>query len=172
MVTATGAQRFFFAGKTRFATEIPPSHDGLTIVIQMTDSVLLNATRTNHIRLLAVMNQTKRRQMLREVPVITSHPGELGDTGDAGAPQHSGAAPETPTALTKKTKYPGVICLARRFYRVMLQLKQRVSDFLSPAIGKSWRLPKRKKISIIKALKSTQVHERGVILLGGICNSL
>lgn len=71
LVTATGAQRFFFAGKTRFATEIPPSHDGLTIVIQMTDSVLLNATRTNHIRLLAVMNQTKRRQMLREVPVIT-----------------------------------------------------------------------------------------------------
>lgn len=104
-----------------------------------------------------------------------SHPGELGDTGDAGAPQHSGAAPETPTApllSPKKPKYPGVICLARRFYRVMLQLKQRVCDFLSPAIGKSWRLPKRKKISIIKALKSTQVHERGVILLGGICNSL
>lgn len=71
LVTATGAQRFFFAGKTRFATEIPPSHDGLTLVIQMTDSVLFNATRTNHIRLLAVMNQTKRRQMLREVPAIT-----------------------------------------------------------------------------------------------------
>lgn len=123
-----------------------PSHDGLTTVIQMTDSVLLNATRTNHMGLLAVINQTKRRQMLREAPGIPcpTHVnrgtrGMLGPRGRVGQLQGSTA----PLLSSKKTKIPQCHLPCQTFLQG--DAAAETATFLSPAIGRSWRLPKGEK---------------------------
>jgi len=126
----TGAQRFFLAGNTRFATAAPSPHAGLTVVFQMTDTVLLYTTRINPTGVLAVPNQTKCRQTLCEVAAITC-PTQAsrevrGTPGPRGRGRQLRRVEEThcPTALTKENqKYPDFICSARHFYRVMLQLK-------------------------------------------------